>query len=119
MIYLIPNSHFHLCLSIDPNTHEKIQSMMMPPSNRGLSFFSSFILINCCLASPEQGIWDFEDSVENYYVGAVKNTYKDTKVNIRLLIGCKISFVPFSDKEMKVYKNNAAPFIQFLIVKAK
>jgi len=58
--------------------------MMMPPSNRGLSFFSSFILINCCLASPEQGIWDFEDSVENYYVGAVKNTYKDTKVNIRI-----------------------------------
>jgi len=58
---------------------------MMPRFNRNLSLLFLFVLISQNLASPEQGVWDFEkNSAENYYVGAVKNTYANTKVNIRV-----------------------------------
>ena len=42
-------------------------------------------LVHRGLCSLEVGVWDIEaTSKENNYIGAVKNVYKDTKVNIRV-----------------------------------
>jgi len=43
------------------------------------------VLIHQGLCSLEVGVWDIEDiSKEDNYIGAVKNVFKDTKVNIRV-----------------------------------
>jgi len=41
-------------------------------------------LVHQGLGSLEVGVWDIETTSEENYIGAVKNVYKDTKVNIRV-----------------------------------